>query len=161
LRSARAAEGLDWLIHDIDRQAARANLSMTSYGNFMLPSWLVTNRRVHFNLMSTDDIVWISAWTITTRTYGIKTAMRGEVHVVDRFGRRIAISGADLNAGIRQIHARAPWAVVGPDAEMVRAFGKKGNAIRWEIRGMRAELVRRVDERRLAILEQARAAQRA
>jgi hypothetical protein len=161
LRSCRAAEGLDQLVGEIDAQAARANLSLASRGSRLLPSWLIVNAGMTFRLMSTEDVIWIAASTATTRQFGIKTAMRDQINVVDRFGRSIIFRPADLNAGLRLIYARAPWAVAGPAPEMEQAFGK-GNPkpFGWLTRRRaRAELVRAVDARRLAILTQAKAAQ--
>jgi hypothetical protein len=158
LKSSRAGEGLDQLVREIDSQAAHAGLRMNSYGSFLLPSWLIVNRLV---LMSTEDVIWIVPYTVSTRQFGIKTAERHQLNVVDRFGRHILFRPTDLNAGLRQIFSRAPWAVVGPDTQMERAFGKtRRNLFAWlKGRRNRAELVRSVDARRLAILTQAKAAQ--
>jgi hypothetical protein len=159
LKSSRAAEGLDRLVREIDAQAARAKLSLTPYGNSLLPSWVIVNGALTFRLMSTEDVIWIAPYTVTRSSYGFKTGQHQQINVVDRFGRHIIFRVSDPNAAVRQIYSRAPWAVPGLDTEMQRAFGKaRAKPLGWLThRRLRAELVRDVDERRLAILAQVKA----
>jgi hypothetical protein len=133
----------------------------SSYGSFLLPSWLIVNSWATFRLMSTEDVIWIAAYTVTTRQFGMRTSERKQINVVDRFGRHVFFRVADPNAALQQIFSRAPWAVVGLDTEMKRAFGKgRAKPLGWlTYRRTRAKLVRGVDERRLAILTKAKTAQ--
>ena len=166
LRSSRGAEGLDRLVREIDAEAARAQLPLAfqSPSWRILPSWLIVQSGRRFRLVSTEDMIWIAAYTVTTRLWGLlPVAVTYRIHIVDRFGRWTVLRvPRDQNAALllQQIHSRAPWAVAGPSQEMKQAFGTGAEAPWWRLithRGSRPELVRRVDERRLAILSQARA----
>jgi hypothetical protein len=166
LRSSRGAEGLDRLVREIDAEAAQAQLPLTfrSPSWRILPSWLIVKFGRLFRLVSTEDMIWIAAYTVTKRLWGLlPVAMSGRIHIVDRFGGWTVLRvPRDLNAALllQQIHSRAPWAVAGPSLEMKQAFGTGSEAPWWRLmthRRSRPELVRRVDERRLAILRQTRA----
>ena len=166
LRSSRGAEGLDRLVGEIDAEAARAQLPLAfpSPSWRILPSWLIVKRGRLFKLVSTEDMIWIAAYTVTTRVWGLfAVAKVDRIHIVDRFGRWTVVEvRRDQNAAllVQKIHSRAPWAAAGPSQEMKQAFGTGSEAPWWRLlthRGSRPELVRRVDERRSAILSQARA----
>jgi hypothetical protein len=103
--------------------------------------------------VSFEDMVWAAAHTA-------KNSRRLQINAVDRFGRHIIIPVKDANPTLQAISSRAPWAVVGPDKEMEEGFGK-GKPLAlfpWlAVEDKRLKLIRRVDERRKAILAQSKA----
>jgi hypothetical protein len=146
-RSARASEGVDALVAEVDAQAEAAGLTLASEGVFFLPSWLLARNQRRFVLMSIDDVVWIVSRQVATRFLGIPISSRDIVYVIDRDGRRIESPVAEVDGGFDGLCRRIPWAFSGPDTTLEGVFGAKGLKLFKSKRAME-DIAMRVDQRR-------------
>lgn len=166
LQSVRAREGLDKLIAEVDAQAAAANLCAKSDRTFLLPSWAIDNA-LNFTIMSLEDVIWIFPHTVTARNRFGMIAELPRIMVADRIGRCLTISVGEMKQNLYHLCAQAPWALVGPDREMLWAFGDNTRPLLSKIvrfsglrAHMRAKVIRDNDWRRAAYLASEKAAGR-
>jgi hypothetical protein len=159
--SVRAKEGIPALVAEIDQQLATRDPTEKPKGWELFPTWLMVFQRGGPQLMSMHDVMWVAPF------------LKGKqdiVRVVARDGKTI-----DLNVQADRVmpvlgafHYRAPWAVIGPDANFEAHFNKTSGIFATIKRQFAAkpaskgELIRDCDARRVAILaEQAQMAQAA
>jgi hypothetical protein len=159
-KSIHSSQGMPVLIAEIDKQIAAAQQQKQLPGTYLLPSWLITYSPFSLTIMSFEDVVWITVFKVSTRLYGAwEISESRQINVVDRSGRHIVLRVDDIENALRVLYSRAPWAVLGPDRKMLNAFGMGRSAPARSLmyRHTRKDLIRRVDERRKAILAQYRA----
>lgn len=120
-RSVRAGEGIPALIKAIDTQLAGIDPGSRSTGVFVVPGWLISAGAASFDLMSADDIVWITAYTRTTRLYMIPLWRRHLLKAFDRQRRALTwrLPGHAVADAVSRLHGVAPWAAVGGDPQEV------------------------------------------
>lgn len=92
------------------------------------PSWLVYAPAGKFMAARYEDIAWYYLHIHTTRTYGVPVARTYSVVVNDRFGAQLMMAvGRKEPPALEVLDAiarRAPWAIGGYSADLVKAWKK-------------------------------------
>jgi hypothetical protein len=98
----------------------------------LTPTWLIHQTRATLQVTRHEDIVWIYKKTITHRSYGVVTGRFHAAVICDRHGGEIAIQLKDealVSQMLAAVASRAPWAIMGYQAEIERAWRRSRAAV--------------------------------
>lgn len=89
-------------------------------------NWLVHKQHASMEAMRYQDIVWAYKKVTQRRTYGVPTGKTFNIHIFDRHGKSITPVAKELEVdeALKGISQRAPWAFVGYDADLEKAWKK-------------------------------------
>jgi hypothetical protein len=104
-------------------------------------SWLLHSSPFAFNAVPLAEVLWFYKHVTKHSTNFIPTGRTYAIVVHTRRGKKVTINGsqATVDQLLEEIHARAPWAIVGYTAEIEEAMSRTPE---------RAQLVKDADERR-------------
>jgi hypothetical protein len=90
-------------------------------------NWMVHKQSASMEAMRYRDVVWAYKRVTQLRTYGIPTGKTFNIHIFDRFGKSITPSAKELQVdeALSGIAQRAPWAFIGYDGELEKAWKKQ------------------------------------
>lgn len=119
-----------------------------SHGKLMVTqNWLVQANAANFNAMRLNEVMWLYKHVTQRRVNGIPAGKTFALHIHDSHGHKIEATGKnenDINTMIEGVYAATPWALVGFDKEIEKAW--KSN---------RAAVINAVDQRRQGALAEA------
>lgn len=103
--------------------------------------WLVYSPNSDFNAMRLEDLLWAHKHTTVNKSYGITTGKQHALHLYDRSGTMLTISGKEpvIEGWLTQIYERSPWTQIGWTQVVADAWQKD-----------RAGFVKTIDDRRVS-----------
>lgn len=112
-------------------------------GSLVTPNWLVHPKSSNFHAVPFKDVAWAYMKVIQRRVYGAPVGKTFQVCIWDRHGKEMTITTSEANVQkiLLTIAQQAPWAILGHDPGLDKAWRKN-----------RSEVLHSVDQRREQIL---------